>query len=127
MSATVLAQQLPGHTLGFIGGLGTPEIVFIIFIVFLLFGAKKIPELMRSLGRAQGEFNKAKQEFEREVKTTEAKAEDKGASDASSAADTSAPADLEQAQARAKELGIETEGKDLDTLKREIADKVISS
>ncbi len=40
-------------------GLGTPEIIFIILIVVLLFGAKKIPELMRGLGSGIKEFKQA--------------------------------------------------------------------
>jgi len=50
-------------------GLGLPEIVIIILAVaILLFGGKKIVELSRSMGRASGEFKKAKMEVERELK-----------------------------------------------------------
>ena len=41
---------------------GTPEIVLIVFIVLLLFGAKKLPELSRSLGKSLGEFKKGQKE-----------------------------------------------------------------
>lgn len=51
-----------------------PEWVFIFIVVLLLFGAKKIPELARGLGKSMGEFKKAKDEFEREIKTAEAEA-----------------------------------------------------
>jgi len=37
-------------------GLGTQEIIIIAFIVLLLFGGKKIPELMRGLGRGVKSF-----------------------------------------------------------------------
>jgi sec-independent protein translocase protein TatA len=40
-------------------GLGTPEILLIGIAVLLLFGAKKIPELMRGLGSGIKEFKKA--------------------------------------------------------------------
>ena len=43
-------------------GLGTPEIIAILVIVFLLFGAKKLPEFARGLGKSLGEFKKAKSE-----------------------------------------------------------------
>lgn len=54
------------------------EWIIIFVIVLLLFGAKKIPELARGLGKSMGEFKKAKDEFEREIKSAEAEAsEDK--------------------------------------------------
>lgn len=39
----------------------------IFLLVLLLFGAKKIPELARGVGKAMGEFKKAREEFEHEV------------------------------------------------------------
>uniref|UniRef100_A0AB33IQW4 Sec-independent protein translocase protein TatA n=2 Tax=unclassified Prevotella TaxID=2638335 RepID=A0AB33IQW4_9BACT len=36
--------------------LGTPEIILIVLIVLLLFGGKKIPELMRGLGKGVKSF-----------------------------------------------------------------------
>ena len=44
------------------GGLGAPELILIIVAVLLLFGGKKVPELMRGLGRGVKEFNEAKGE-----------------------------------------------------------------
>ena len=45
-----------------IGMPGGPELLVILFIVLLLFGAKKLPELSRSLGKSLGEFKKGQQE-----------------------------------------------------------------
>lgn len=39
-----------------LGIIGTQEIIFILIIVLLLFGAKKIPELMKGLGKGVKEF-----------------------------------------------------------------------
>lgn len=47
------------------------EMIVIFLIVLLLFGAKKIPELARGVGKGMGEFKKAKTEFEREIKAGE--------------------------------------------------------
>ena len=47
--------------------LGPMEIALIIVVLVLLFGAKKIPELARSLGRASQEYKKAKEDFLAEV------------------------------------------------------------
>ncbi|HPB01818.1 MAG: twin-arginine translocase TatA/TatE family subunit [Bacteroidales bacterium] len=41
------------------GMLGTTEIIVIVLVVLLLFGGKKIPELMRGLGRGVREFKDA--------------------------------------------------------------------
>lgn len=47
------------ETLAFIGSLGFGEILIILLIIVVLFGAKKIPELMRGLGTGIKEFKKA--------------------------------------------------------------------
>ena len=39
-----------------IGGLGTPEIIIIALVVLLLFGGKKIPELMKGVGKGINSF-----------------------------------------------------------------------
>ena len=49
------------------GPLGFNEILIILVIVLLLFGGKKIPELMRGLGRGMREFNDAKNNVRREI------------------------------------------------------------
>ncbi|MGB0432464.1 MAG: Sec-independent protein translocase subunit TatA/TatB [Bacteroidia bacterium] len=41
-------------------GLGATEIVLVVLALLLLFGGKKIPELMRGLGKGIREFNDAK-------------------------------------------------------------------
>ena len=50
-----------------LGVLGTNEIIIILVIVLLLFGGKKIPELMRGLGKGVREFNDAKTNVKREI------------------------------------------------------------
>ncbi len=49
-------------------GLGGPEIVVILFAILLLFGGRKIPELMRGLGKGIREFNSARATIETELK-----------------------------------------------------------
>lgn len=48
-------------------GLGTPEIIIIVIAILLLFGGKKIPELMRGLGQGVREFNAAKANVKAEI------------------------------------------------------------
>ena len=45
-----------------------PELWFILAIVVLLFGGKKIPELMRGVGKGIREFNDAKNNVSREIR-----------------------------------------------------------
>jgi len=52
----------------FIGNLGGWEIVAVVFVVLLLFGGKKIPELMKGLGSGIREFNNAKNAINTEIK-----------------------------------------------------------
>lgn len=53
----------------FLGGLGAGEIIIIALVILLLFGGKKIPELMRGLGKGVRSFkdglNEAKDEVEK--------------------------------------------------------------
>jgi sec-independent protein translocase protein TatA len=49
------------------GSLGMPEIIMILLVVLLLFGGKKIPELMRGLGKGIREFNDAKNNVRNEI------------------------------------------------------------
>jgi len=50
-------------TLAFIPGMqGQGEVLLVIFIILLLFGAKKLPDLSRSLGKSLGEFKKGQRE-----------------------------------------------------------------
>jgi sec-independent protein translocase protein TatA len=64
-SGPALRSDMERFYLGF--GLGMQEMIVIFLIVLLLFGAKKIPELARGIGKGMGEFKKAKHEFEREI------------------------------------------------------------
>lgn len=51
-----------------IGGLGTPEILVIALVVLLLFGGKKIPELMKGVGKGINSFKKGLNETDEEIK-----------------------------------------------------------
>lgn len=48
--------------------IGAPEIIFIVLIVLLLFGGKKIPELMKGMGKGVKMFKQGMNEIEEEVK-----------------------------------------------------------
>ena len=50
-----------------IGNLGGPDLFIILLIVLVLFGAKKLPDLARSLGQSMNEFRKAREEIDREL------------------------------------------------------------
>lgn len=52
------------------GGLGAPEIILILAVVLLLFGGRKIPELMKGLGKGVKEFKDASNESPTSTTTT---------------------------------------------------------
>lgn len=82
--------------------IGAPEIFLIVLVFVLLFGATKIPQLARTLGRAKGDFERGKLEGEREL-----------------AADQDEAAILR----RARELGIPTDGRPIADIRRDIQAK----
>jgi len=51
----------------FLGGVGGSEMMLILFVLLLLFGAKRIPELARGLGRGIREFKDATKEIQHEI------------------------------------------------------------
>ena len=56
---------------------GGSEMLLIAFVVLLLFGGKKLPELMKGLGKGIREFNNAKANIESEVKESMKEIDDK--------------------------------------------------
>ena len=52
----------------FLGNLNGTELLVILGVVLLLFGGKKIPELMRGVGKGIREFNNARHSIEEEIK-----------------------------------------------------------
>ena len=53
------------------GNLGAGEIILIVLVVLLLFGAKKIPELARGIGKGMSEFKKGLKDVENEIKSAD--------------------------------------------------------
>ncbi len=72
------------NILAFIGGLGVPEILLIALVVLLFFGGKKIPEMMRGLGKGVRSFKEGMNDIEKVVNddpaksTTEENAKEEG-------------------------------------------------
>ena len=85
---------------------GQEWIILIVIVVVLLFGAKKIPELARSVGRARGEFEKGKVETEEEIR--------KGRENAKK------QPEREKLENAATSLGIPIEGKSDEELREEV-------
>ena len=50
-------------------GIGTTELIIIMFIILLIFGAKKLPELAQGLGKGIREFKKASNDIQEELST----------------------------------------------------------
>ena len=60
---------------GFIQGVGSTELLIILFVILLLFGAKKLPELARGMGKSLREFKKATTDIEEDVRSAMDEAE----------------------------------------------------
>ena len=59
-------------TLSFLGNIGTGEIILIALVVLLLWGGKKIPELMKGLGKGVKSFKEGMNEIEKDIKDIDA-------------------------------------------------------
>ena len=59
------------NTLLFIGGLGLSEVLVIVLVVLLFFGGKKIPELMKGLGKGVRSFKDGMNDIEKDIKDTD--------------------------------------------------------
>lgn len=90
------------QVLPFIQNFGIGEWLLIILVVMLLFGATKIPELARTLGRAKGDFEKGKREGERE---------------------NAAEEERDALLRKARDLGVPTEGRPLDDIRKDVQSK----
>ena len=60
--------------INFIGAIGAPQVILVVIVVLLLFGGRKIPELMKGLGSGIKEFKKATKD-EKEASEVEKKKE----------------------------------------------------
>ncbi|MDP2841759.1 MAG: twin-arginine translocase TatA/TatE family subunit [Candidatus Methanoperedens sp.] len=92
---------------------GPMEIALVVVVIIILFGAAKIPELARSLGKATGEFKKGQKEIERELTDIEKSVKESPGEDKSS-----------KIKQMACDLGISTEGKTDEQLLEEIQKKM---
>lgn len=79
-----MMMMMMTNILAFIGGLGVPEILLIAMVVLLFFGGKKIPEMMRGLGKGVRSFKEGMNDIEKVVNddpaksTTEENAKEEG-------------------------------------------------
>ena len=61
----------------FIGNLGAGEIVIIALVILLLFGGKKIPELMKGIGKGVKSFKDGLKDIEKDINEAPQKKEEK--------------------------------------------------
>lgn len=55
------------NSLMFLGNVGTGEIIIVALVVLLLFGGKKIPELMRGIGKGVKSFKDGMNDIEKQI------------------------------------------------------------
>jgi sec-independent protein translocase protein TatA len=92
---------------------GSLEILLVVVVIALLFGASKLPDLARSMGRSMGEFKRGQIEVEREIQTLK-----------NTPASPNYDVALTRTQSMAKKMGIEISGKTDDQLLAEIETKL---
>lgn len=63
------------NNLLFIGGIGMQEVLLIALVVLLFFGGKKIPELMKGLGKGVRSFKEGMNNVEKEIEEVSVKKE----------------------------------------------------
>lgn len=61
----------------FLGNIGTGEIILIALVVLLLYGGKKIPELMKGIGKGVKSFKDGMHEIEKDINEEPQKKEEK--------------------------------------------------
>lgn len=93
--------------LTFLAAIGAPEVALIIVVLILFFGAAKIPDIARALGRAKGEFEKGSRDGRVGAKE-----------------ETMEDAERERVLKAARELGIPTEGRSLADVKADVRAKL---
>lgn len=64
-----------------LGGIGAQELLLILLVLLLLFGAKKIPEIAKGLGKSVSEFKRGMRDIEEEIKKEDIKKEGNSSED----------------------------------------------
>lgn len=73
-----------------LGGLGLPELIAIIVVILLFFGARRIPELMKSMGKGVRSFKEGVKGLEAEMDEKPLSGKDSSGKDATGEGDLSA-------------------------------------
>jgi sec-independent protein translocase protein TatA len=106
---------------------GVEWLIVIVAIILLLFGAKKIPEFARNIGKAKAEFQRGQIMVEKEIKEAQRMDEEKERAERKAAEKAKADEEKKEEtelQKAARELGIDPEDKTDEELKALIAEKV---
>ncbi len=94
--------------------LSAEHVVLILLVVMLFFGATKIPDMARSLGRAKGEFERGAYESKMELEEQKRKNRDARGIEEEEA---------EKIRAAASAMGIPTEGRSISDIKADLRSK----
>lgn len=77
MNQIIKYNNAMNNVILFLGNLGTGEIIIIAIVVLLLFGGKKIPELMKGLGKGMKSFKDGVKGIEDDITSEDNKTENK--------------------------------------------------
>ena len=69
----IIVDMLLVRPVLFLGNIGVPELIFLVILVLLLFGAKRIPDLMKSMGKGVRSFKEGINDIEKDINSDKKK------------------------------------------------------
>lgn len=108
-------------------GIGPSELVLIVLVFLMFFGVDRIPDLARRVGKMRAQFDSARRDIQRELKTEEQRAEEEAAAfervrERHVRASLPETQEHERLRSAAEALGIDATGRSADELRAAIRD-----
>lgn len=108
-------------------GIGPSEVVLVVLVFLVFFGVDRIPDIARRLGKLRAQFDSARREIQRELKTEEQRAQEEADAfervrERQVRASLPEVQELDRLRGAAEALGIDTAGRSAEELRQAIRD-----